>query len=311
MRFKFLLGGVVLLMILTTLSTVIAAPYTPPEQIAATRGAAQGNLQATRDAANANLQPTRDAVATTIGATLEAGNADLASTQQAVQGNLEGTAGALQANAQATSAAVQTNIPATANALATRGVQEADAIRATVTAVYQQLPDAIQDLVGEDLEVWLNTLSQYGSFEIDPNSQTVRVTYNLTEPLVNTLLAEALVAAGYSADAVAVDFISAGAFVTVENITLSNGASGRLTMLFAVAAVDGQAEVTLVYAMINDIPLPDSVIAELQNEFAEVLASALTADYDYEYSIDALYTTETSLVIAATIPFQAPDIQNP
>jgi hypothetical protein len=311
MRFKSLLGGLVLLMILTTLSTVIAAPYTPPEQIAATRGAAQGDLQATREAAGANLQTTRDIVATQIAPTRESAAENLSSTQQAVQGSLEGTASVIQANVQATSAAVQTNIPATANALATRGAQEADAIRATVTAVYQLLPETIQDLVGEDLEEWLNTISQYGSFEIDPDNQIVRVTYNLTEKMVNTLLDEALVASGYSADSVTVDFISDGAFVTIENITLSNGITGRLTMLFSFAAVNGQAEVTLVYATINDIPLPDSVITELQNEFAEVIAGALTADYDYGYSVDAIYTTESSLVVAATIPFQSPDIVNP
>lgn len=311
MRFKFLLGGLVLLMILTALSTVIAAPYTPPEQIAATQGAAQGDLQATREAAGANLQATRDVVATSVAPTRESAAENLSGTQQAVQGNLEGTASAIQANVQATSAAVQTNIPATASALATRGAQEADAIRATMTAVYQQLPETIQNLIGEDLEAWLNTISQYASFEIDPDNQIMRVTYNLTETVVNTLLDEAFTASGYNADAVAVDFIPDGAFVTVENITLSNGISGRLTMLFSFAAVNGQAEVTLVYATINDIPLPDSVITELQNEFAEVIAGALTADYDYAYSVDALYTTDSSLVVAVTVPFQNPDIVNP
>lgn len=180
-----------------------------------------------------------------------------------------------------------------------------------MTAVYQQLPDTIQDLVGEDLEAWLNTISEYASFDIDPDNQIVRVTYNLPETLVNTLLDEAFVAAGYSADAVAVDFIPDGAFVTVENITLANGITGRLTMLFSFAAVNGQTEVTLVYATVNDIPLPDAVITELQNEFAAVIESALTADYDYDYSIDALYTTDTSLVVAATMPFQTPDIPKP
>lgn len=311
MRFKFLLGVLVLLMILTALSTVIAAPYTPSEQISATRGAAQGDLQATREAAGANLQTTRDVVATQIAPTRESAAENLSGTQQAVQGNLEGTASAIQANVQATSAAVQTNIPATASALATRGAQEADAIRATVTAVYQQLPETIQSLIGEDLEAWLNAISQYGSFEIDPDNQIMRVTYNLTETLVNTLLDEALVASGYSVDAVVVDFIPDGAFVTVENITLANGVSGRLEMLFSFAAVNGQAEVTLVYATINDITLPDSVITELQNEFAEVIAGALTAGYDYDYSVDALYTTDSSLVMAATVPFQNPGIVNP
>jgi hypothetical protein len=311
MRFKFLLGVLVLLMILTALSTVLAAPYTPPEQISATRGAVQGNLQATREAAGANLQTTRDVVATQIAPTRESAAENLSGTQQAVQGNLEGTASAIQANVQATSAAVQTNIPATASALATRGAQEADAIRATVTAVYQQLPETIQSLIGEDLEAWLNAISQYGSFEIDPDNQIMRVTYNLTETLVNTLLDEALVASGYSVDAVVVDFIPDGAFVTVENITLANGVSGRLEMLFSFAAVNGQAEVTLVYATINDITLPDSVITELQNEFAEVIAGALTAGYDYDYSVDALYTTDSSLVMAATVPFQNPGIVNP
>lgn len=334
MRFRYGVGILFGVMVIGTLIGVLTVPRATLGQdgvsnLQETRSARQANRRATVNAVEANIQATAsglrsnaqatieaaqataDGVRSNAQGTVEAAQANAQATAAALQSNAQGTATALratvsgvQANVQATRSAIQTNIPATAAAVSTILAQSLDEIQATVTAVYEQIPEIIQELVGEELEEWLNYVTEHGSVEVDTDARTVRITYDLTETLVNNVLDAALVGAGYNPTAANTDFIPEGALVTVEGATITEDISGRLTMLYNFEAVDGRAQVTLVYATVNDAPLPDSVVAQLQDDFVGVVTSAITADIAYEYSVDALYTTDTSLVAVVTVPFQ-------
>lgn len=299
----------------------------------ATREAAGENVRATTDAAAANARASAEAASTNVAGTAQAVSTNARGTAQAAATNVAGTAQAASTNVVSTVQTGATSVVSTVEAGATniRGTVETNAtsivatVQAGATQVFLEYGDVqataqslatiaalpteerqatvlaiIGEELPEELEQYLNDLFANADISVDPENGTVSVTTALSESTTNAAVDQALVAAGYSASAVAVDYIAEGIVVTVEGVTLDNGMSGRLVIFASVAAVNGQIDVTVISATINDMPVPDNIIAELNATFGEAYESILSgsANVPVDTTVTAAYTTDTDLIIS-------------
>ncbi|MEM6282707.1 MAG: hypothetical protein AAF787_10980 [Chloroflexota bacterium] len=304
--------GLVLTAIFSMLTISSVFAQLQPDQIR-TPGAIATHAQATAQAVQANAQATAQAVQGNVQATGEAirGNAqgtataitdNIQSTSEAVRGNAQGTATAITGNVQATVDAVSTNIPATADALSTRAALTIAEYQSTADAVRTAVPEQIQELTREELEALLNSIDE--NLAVDFTDDGLTVTYAVSEAQFNTALDAALAASGYSYSAAAADFTPDGILITIEDLQLTENLSGRAVALVAVAAVNGEAQATVIFLTINDIPVPDEQVARVNAAIQAAADSAIDSILsDYEYSVDALYTTDTSIVTSISVPY--------
>ncbi len=338
MRPKFYLAATffalaIALILISVLTLPAANAQIEQGGFAETAQAGRANAQATREAAGDSVRATTDAVAANARASAEAASTNVAGTAQAVSTSAQGTAPAAATNVAGTVQAAGTNVVSTVEAGATniRGTVETNAtsivatVQAGATQVFLEYGDVqataqslatiaalpteerqatvlaiIGEEIPEELEQYLNDLFANADISVDPENGTVSVTTALSESTTNAAVDQALVAAGYSASAVAVDYIAEGIVVTVEDITLDNGMSGRLVIFASVAAVNGQIDVTVISATINDMPVPDIIIAELNATFGEAYESILSgsANVPVDTTVTAAYTTDTDLIIS-------------
>lgn len=288
-------------------------------------GALQGNLQATREARQANIQATAEAMQGNAQATGEAVRGNVQATGEAVRGNVQAsvtvvsadvratadvrrteiasTVQAVQGQARATADFQRTSVYATAQAVVTLYASDILDIQATANALRTQIPANIQELGAEELAAWIDSLAQNAVVSIDTDARQINITYTVTESLMNTSIDLALSGAGYDPLSVATDFIPEGMFVTAEGVTLDSGISGRLTALVAIGAADGQVTLSVVYATVNDQPIPDAFVAQLNAELAAIMLETLTGSVQYDYAVTDAFTTHEALVVSAFVPY--------
>jgi hypothetical protein len=261
-----------------------------------TVNSAQGSIRQTAQAAQSDFEATTGAI-----------EANIQATAQAAQGNAQTTVTASVADIGATVQARQVSIQMTAQAAATSASIGIEQVEATVQALTVQLPEQVQDLTLAELEDLLTYIGANGSLSVDMETQTVNAVYSLPEATVNAYLDAAMIEAGVDPSALSVNFIPEGAFITMEEVTLDNGLSGRLTILLGFEVVDGRVVTVILYAALNDTPLPENVLTALNAELQNVVDSALTSEYAYTYTVESVYTDDTSLTVSAIIPFAIPN----
>ncbi len=214
--------------------------------------------------------------------------------------------------------------PATAQALATTAAQERaqrrDAIQATAQAfvppaeqeidptvqtLVEQLPAPVQALDEEQTASVLTTLAERGSVSVSNNA--LDVIYAVQEDTVNSTLTALLDENGYEPSAVGVDFITEGVIVTLEDATLSAEQTGRVVVFAEFDSDGGRVGQTVIFASINDQPLPAESIERLDDVLRRSLAESLVLlpDVAINYAVTDAFTTDESLVINLSVPFAA------
>ncbi|MFZ4828019.1 MAG: hypothetical protein ACOYLB_11750 [Phototrophicaceae bacterium] len=270
--------------------------------------AAEGAWQ-TVTAAAGERQGQVDAAATAIPITLTAG----AETRQANQANIQATATVGAETRQDTRENLQVN--ATQLAITrqaqvmqyqTRVAVGQEALRATADAVRTQIPATIQSLTVEQMEAYIQSIAEHAEVSIDLQNQSLTAVYTLEEALLNEQIMLALSTSGYNPSAVGVDFVVDGMFTTLEGAT-ANGQVGRMLIFSTLSAVDGRVLVDVVYATLNDVPLPEEVVADLEAQFDGTLSQQIQAliyeELGVSYSVTDLFTTDTAAVFTMLIPF--------
>ena len=191
----------------------------------------------------------------------------------------------------------------------TRVANAQENIRATADALRTQIPATIQSLTVEQVEMYIQSIAEHADVSIDLQNQSLTAVYTLEEALLNETIKATLVTAGYNPSAVGVDFVVDGMFTTLEGAT-ANGQTGRMVIFSTLSAVDGRVLVDVVYATLNDVPLPESVIADLEAQFDGTLSQQIQAliyeELGVSYSVTDLFTTDTAAVFTMVIPFTAP-----
>ncbi|MEL7237045.1 MAG: hypothetical protein AAGK74_21265, partial [Chloroflexota bacterium] len=254
----------------------------------ATAQAIQGNAQATADAAQNNVQATREAIQ---------GNVQLTAT--AVTGNVQATGEAVRATVDA----ISTNIPATADAITTRAALTVAEYQATADALRTAVPEQIQEVASEELEALLNSID--ANLAVDFNENGLVVTYAIQESQFNAALDAALAASEYSYSTASADFTPDGILITIEDVQLTENLTGRALALVAVAAVNGEAQATVIFVTVNDVPVSDEQVAQLNATIQGAAGSAIDGVLaNYEYRVDALYTTDTTIVTSISVPYE-------
>lgn len=182
-------------------------------------------------------------------------------------------------------------------------------IQATAEVLRTQIPATIQSLTVEQVETYIQSIAESADVTIDLQNQSLTAVYTLEEALLNETIKATLVTAGYNPSAVGVDFVVDGMFTTLEGAT-ANGQTGRMVIFSTLSAVDGRVLVDVVYATLNDIPLPEEVIADLEAQFDGTLSQQIQAliyeELGVSYSVTDLFTTDTAAVFTMVIPFTAP-----
>jgi hypothetical protein len=284
------------------------------ENARATAQAAGDEVRATLQGGADNARATRQALATDVRSTVGAAQGNVQGTVTAAAGNIQATVTAATGNLQGTvTAAVEQyqlavqDIQGTAQAFATNAAITGDQARATVQALMTEIPAQVQELLPAELEQMLNEALVYGSVDVDLNAGTLTMTYDLPESALNAALDTAFAAQGYDPTAAAADFIPEGVFITLESAALDAEFDGRVTALAEIAVVNGRVTVSVVYATLNDRPLPQQYVDELnaviQQAFNEARALWLDA-YAVNYTVTTAFTTDTSLIIGAVMALQ-------
>lgn len=309
--FLWLLAAWVMIAIITWIypTAALAQTEVPPSS----GGAALENAQATATAAvDSFLRATAEtngnnllatvtvdiAAATNFPATVTAAAANIQATANAVQGNIVATPTPPDPLARANA------ILSTVQAVSTTAALDNDDRLATAAAVQAQLPERLQALTRDELETFLDGLSENGSLTVDQTTQTIAVTYNIQEPAANAALDAALQTAGYEASAASVDFIAEGALVTIEDAQITESIGGRVLVLIAISAADGRLVVSPVFVTVNDEPVPQDVTNRIAETIAQSIDDALnTTDVPINYTVTDAFTTDGNLVISLVIPF--------
>jgi len=196
-------------------------------------------------------------------------------------------------------------VRATAQAFATQGAPPPEQAAATAQAIQPQLPAPIGELTAEQTETLLTTLTGRGSVSIGEAS--LDVVYAVEEEAVSQTLTTALFDAGYEPSAVAADFINEGIIVTLENATISEGEVGRVVIFAELDTDGGRVAVNLIFASLDDNPLPPETLERLDVVLRQALSDSLVllTDAVVNYAVTNVVTTDNDLVVGLSIPFAA------
>ena len=270
------------------------------------------NLQATLDARQQSAQQAAEVAWQTVTAAAGERQAQVEAAATALPLTLTAGAEVRQDNRESLQAtATQLAITRQAQVIQyqTRVANAQENIRATADALRTQIPATIQSLTVEQVEMYIQSIAEHADVSIDLQNQSLTAVYTLEEALLNETIKATLVTAGYNPSAVGVDFVVDGMFTTLEGAT-ANGQTGRMVIFSTLSAVDGRVLVDVVYATLNDVPLPESVIADLEAQFDGTLSQQIQAliyeELGVSYSVTDLFTTDTAAVFTMVIPFTAP-----
>ncbi len=189
---------------------------------------------------------------------------------------------------------------ATIEALTALSSLNPEALQATAQAVINNVPALEGEFSSEDFSAWIEELLTMGSISFDSDTGALTFTAQLDETTINTMIDEALTAAGYEASSVSIDFVKEYIVVTATEISVTDQISGTVVTTVGLSVVNGEVVADIIGATVNGQLMPNALVEEWEVAI-QAAFSAMPVETPFEYSIDQISITDSSILITATI----------
>lgn len=281
------------------IQVALAQPDTPANE--------QGGAVRTQAAATAQ------ALRTQVATAAQAVQTNVVSTAQGVQTNVVSTAQVVQTNVVSTADVARTQVNATVDSAATEIVSTVDAVRTNAFATVEVLrTEAVGTLqaVAEEINDALNVID----INYDREAGTVTLTTTFDENQINEIINVVLEAGGYGEINATVDLVDGGMIVTLEDVTLENGAVVTAVLTFELVETEDGYDLVLTGITVNNFPIPqdqlDAVLQGYIEAYIEDIINGNTSDFAddlpegaeaVEYVVDQVIITDNLIAVVIII----------